>query len=132
MSARIIDLPRTTGGWGDLAVIEDLLARGEMVAGQLPTPSTWSPERKLAAASFTGALLTIRDYSHSRNRRRQREAQQDLEWLASEDVSWPYSFLCLCELFGLDPEWVRARVRGWIDNPRGHEGRRFSTHRHAA
>lgn len=132
MSAKVIDLPRYSAMGGDLAIIDHLLARGEIVPAQLPSASSWSPEKKLAAAIFTSALLSIRDHSQSRSRRRRREAREDLDWVASNESSWPYSFLRMCELFGLEPTWVRASVRSWVDHPGEHEGRRFSTHRHAA
>jgi hypothetical protein len=48
----------------------------------------------------------------------------------SDESEWPYSFVHMCQLFGLEPEWVRAQVRRWITVPT--KGRRFSTHRHAA
>jgi hypothetical protein len=127
-----MDQPRTSGMGADLAVIEHLLARGEIVSGQLPSLSTWSPEKKLAAASFTGALINIRDHMHSPNRRRRREVQEDIEWIASNDTSWPHAFLRMCELFSLDADWVRARVRTWVQNPGEEKGHRFSPHRHAA
>lgn len=122
---------RSTLG-GDLAVIDHLLARGEMVAAQLPSYSRWTPEKKLAAAAFTSALLNIRDHSHSSSRKRRREALDDLAWVQSADVEWPYSFVRMCEIFGVEPAWVRERVRRWIRNPGTHDGSRFSTHRHAA
>lgn len=117
---------------GDLKVIEHMLARGEIVASQLPQQSLWSREKKLAAAAFTAALINIRDNAHVTNRRRRREVAQDVEWVLADDTAWPYSFLRLCELFQLDPEWVRDRVRLWLEAPQETAGRRFSAHRHAA
>lgn len=122
---------RSTAG-GDLAVIDHMLARGEMVAAQLPSCCHWTAEKKLAAAAFTSALLSIRDHSHSSNRKRRREAWDDLAWVQSADAEWPYSFLRMCEFFGVEPAWVRQRVQRWIRNPGAHDGRRYSTHRHAA
>lgn len=132
MTAEVVELPRTMGMGGDLAVIDHLLARGEMVAAQLPSYSNWTPEKKLAAAAFTAALLNIRDHSHSANRKRRREALDDLAWVQSNESEWPYSFLRMCEVFAVEPAWVRERVQQWIRQPGAHDGRRFSTHRHAA
>lgn len=116
----------------DLKVIEHMLARGEIVAAQLPQQSLWSREKKLAAAAFTAALINVRDNAHSTNRRRQREVLQDVAWVESDDAEWPYSFLRLCELFSLEPQWVRTRVQNWLATPQDTAGRRFSAHRHAA
>jgi hypothetical protein len=130
MHAKVIELQQPAAVGGDLAVIEHLLARGEMVAAQLPSFSFWSPEKKLAAAVFTSALTNIRDNVHSTIRRRRREALEDVDWVMSDESDWPYSFLHMCQLFGLEPEWVRVQVRHWTTVPT--KGRRYSTHRHAA
>ena len=114
----------------DIGIIGHLLAGGEMVAAQLPSPSNWSPEKKLAAAVLAGALLEVRD-RHADVHYRRRVAE-DLTWIASNDTAWPYSFVPLCELFGLEPEYVRDVVKRWMVAPPTHVLRQISTHRHAA
>lgn len=132
MHAQVIDLPRGPAVGGDVAVIDHMLASGEIVAAQLPSYSHWTPEKKLAAAAFTAALLNVRDHTHSSNRKHRRDALEDMAWIRSDDTEWPYSFVRMCEVFGLDPAWVRQRVCEWTRFPGAHHGRRFSTHRHAA
>jgi hypothetical protein len=132
VKVEVVGLSRSLGLGGDLRVIDHMLARGEMVAAQLPSYSCWTPEKKLAAAAFTAALLNIRDHSRSSNRKRRRQALDDLAWVESNDTEWPYSFLRMCEIFDVDPGWVRERVQYWVRHPGAHDGRRFSTHRHAA
>jgi hypothetical protein len=103
-----------------LAVIENLMAGGELLPAQLPSATNWSPEKKLAAAVLASALVEIRDHHGSpAHRRRVAEA---LEWVQSEDSEWPFTFLRLCALFDLEPEWVRASVQRWIGTP--HAARR--------
>jgi len=114
----------------DIGIIGHLLAGGEMVAAQLPSPSNWSPEKKLAAAVLAGALIEVRD-RHADVHYRRRVAE-DLTWIASNDTAWPYSFVPLCELFGLEPEYVRDVVKRWMVAPPTHVLRQISTHRHAA
>jgi hypothetical protein len=106
-----------------------LLSGGEIVSAQLPSYSNWSPEKKLAAAVFAGALVEVRD-RHADVHYRRRVAE-DLAWIASDDGTWPYSFVPLCELFGLEPEYVREVVNRWLVAPPS-VLRRISTHRHAA
>jgi hypothetical protein len=114
----------------DLAILEHLMARGEMVASQLPAASHWTPEKRLAAAIFAGALVEIRD--HAGERKYRRRVMQDLEWVRSHEAEWPISFLRLCELFGLEAAWVRSVVQTWIDEPSAHSRRTFSSFRQAA
>ncbi len=114
----------------DLAVIEHMLAAGEILPAQLPTKHLWSPEKKLAAAVFVSGLVEIRNHAH--NPSRWRRVQEELAWVFSEDLAWPYSFLRLCELFHLDPEYVRRMVRDWLRAPRSQRPKMCSAHRHAA
>lgn len=110
--------------------VEHLLACGEMVPGQLPSVSTWSPEKKLAAAVLAQALVEVRDrHADTAYKRRVRE---DLEWIFSDEVEWPYAFVPLCQLFGLEVDYVRGMVRAWMAAPAPTVYRQCSTHRHAA
>ena len=95
----------------DLAVIENLMAGGQMLSVQLPSPTTWSPEKRLAGAVLASALVEIRD--HWRDRGYRRRVSEDVEWIQSDDAEWPFSFVRLCGLFGLEPEWVREIVAQW-------------------
>ena len=114
----------------DLPILEHLMARGEMVAAQQAGPSAWSAEKRLAAAVFAGALVEIRD--HSGERKYRRRVAEDLQWVEANDDGWPYSFVRLCDLFGLEPKWVRAVVRFWVTEPNAYSRRTFSTFRQAA
>lgn len=99
-----------------LAVIDDLMAGGEMLPAQLPSATNWSPEKKLTAAVLASALVEIRDHYGSRaHRHRVAEA---LEWVQADDSAWPFSFLRLCALFELEVDWVRAAVQRWMGTPR--------------
>jgi hypothetical protein len=113
----------------DSNVIDHMLASGEMLPAQLPTASTWTPEKRLAAAVFTSALISIRDYSGDPTRAE--TVAEDVAWVTADDVVEPFAFLRLCEVFALDPAWVRKCVARWRRSPR--DARRpFSMHRHAA
>jgi hypothetical protein len=85
----------TTGSTEPMKVLEQLCAGAELLPSQLPANSSWTPEKKLAAAVLSSGLLA-----------------RDREWMESEDAEWPYSFRRLCELFALEPSWVRRVVLG--------------------
>jgi hypothetical protein len=107
---------RWAGSTPGLAVIDHLMSSGTLLPAQLPSASCWSPEKKLAAVVLASALVDIRDHHGTRaHRRRVAEA---IEWVRSDDGEWPYSFLRLCALFDLEPEWVRDAVGRWIATPR--------------
>ncbi len=113
---------------GDGTVIDHLMATGEIVASQQPSASLWSPEKRLAAAVLTSALIALRDRRHDPLHRE--EVAENLAWVASDDARAPYAFLRLCDVFGLEPAWVRGVVGRWADVRS--RRRVFSLHRHAA
>jgi hypothetical protein len=108
---------------------DNLFASGELLPTQLASRSNWGAEKKLAAAVFESALAEIRDHCGAKGHLR--AVKDALEWVRSDDTEWPYSFRPLCELFAIDPEWVRERVAVWTVRPRVSEGPRVR-YRHAA
>jgi len=114
-------------GGEHLDVIQHLMAGAELLPSQTPSVSLdWSPEKRLAAAVLASALMEIRDALP----KHRRQVAQTLGWIRSADVDWPFSFLRLCDLFSLDPEWVRGVVRRWLRTPSG--ARRIPVYRRAA
>lgn len=90
-----------------------LLSCGEIVPLQLPLSSFWSPEKALAGAVLATALVEIRD--HSDDPKRIRVVTEELAWIRSDANDRLYSFLRICELLNLDPEWVRAIAVRWYE-----------------
>ena len=110
--------------------LEHLLAGGEMLSSQLPSASDWSAEKRLAGAVLMAALVEVRD-RHA-DPAYHRRVKQDLEWIQSEDVEWPFSFVRLCQLFGLDPQWVRQVVTRWCQASPAAPRRQSTKYCHAA
>ena len=112
----------------DAPTVAHLLAGGEVLRSQMPMARSWSPEKRLAAAVLTAALMTIRNHygdpSHAE------AVAEDLAWVASDEQR-AFGFLFLCGVFDLDPAWVRETVDRWKAKPR-EERAPFSLHRHAA
>jgi len=54
----------------------------------------------------------ISDGHHAR--RLGREAEQ---WLFSEDQQWPFSFVNICAVLGLDTEYIRLGLLQWYQRP---------------
>ena len=94
-----------------LAGLAHMLAGGETLATQLPSASAWSAEKSLAAAVLASALIEIRD--HSGHPKRAALVAEDLAWIAADASDHPYTFLRLCELLDLDPQWVRGVADRW-------------------
>lgn len=74
-----------------------------------------SPERALALAVFTQALLDLRRGPRAGKERH--VYPQTVAWFRNDDARWPHSFAALCTLFDWSPEAVRRRVLGPAPDP---------------
>jgi hypothetical protein len=70
------------------------------------------PEHRLMLAVLEDAvhLYQIGGRGDARTRRLYAETER---WFASTDTSWPFSFVVICQVLGLDPEYVRSGLRRW-------------------
>ncbi len=67
-------------------------------------------QKDLAAGILKQAGLDLRRF-HGATSAVEREFYLDAyRWVISDDCSWPFSFLNVCELLGLIPETVREEV----------------------
>lgn len=71
-----------------------------------------TPERALALAVLWEAVLDLGKYRFAKRRRQQRLYWDAYEWVTSENRSWPFSFINLCDTIGLTAEPVRKQLLG--------------------
>jgi hypothetical protein len=82
------------------------------------------PEKALMFAVLAEAVETYQRFAFSEalhNRRLFREAQA---WVWEERAGCPFSFRSICDVFGLDPGYLRRGLRQWIANPPCDKSRR--------
>ena len=71
------------------------------------------PERRLVLAVLLDALQIVAwGVSATQSQRLVAEAR---EWIMSDDVVWPVSFLNVCEALDLEPRAVRRYAAAWMD-----------------
>lgn len=80
-----------------------LLLRAEHSSPSSDTP----PEHRLMIAMVRDAIRCIEKYRHARDFRGKRLFAQDCEWMLSNDNSWIYAFVRICETLDLEPDAVR-------------------------
>lgn len=69
------------------------------------------PEAALMYAVLEDAFLCIhRQFKTERFRRRAREAE---DWFFSDDFRGFFSFLSVCDALGLEPHYIRTKLRHW-------------------
>ncbi len=81
--------------------------------------------RELASGILKQAGLDLRRF-HGATSAVERELYLDAyRWVMSDDCSWPFSFLNVCQLLNLAPETVREEVLGDLSiGPLGYWSRR--------
>ncbi len=68
--------------------------------------------KELAAEILKQAALDLRRF-HARTSAIEREIYSDAyRWVISDDSSWPFSFLNVCQTLNLTPETVRENMLG--------------------
>src|SRR5437016_11194342 len=70
------------------------------------------PEKKLAVAVFSQAANDLQKFRQARRGARYSFYADARKWIASNDRSWPYSFLNLCDALNLAADIVRAELLG--------------------
>jgi hypothetical protein len=73
-------------------------------------PRATSPERELALSVLWQAAIDLQKGRDSRQRKRQRLHREAFKWVASNDRTWPFSFLNLCDVLNLSPDYLRAEL----------------------
>ena len=71
-----------------------------------------SPERSLILSVLWQAVIDLRKYRFANRRQQQRLYMEAYEWVSSDDLLWPYSFVNVCELLNLNPDPLRAALLG--------------------
>src|SRR5215831_1662705 len=73
---------------------------------------TGASQEEMAAGVLKQAAQDLRRF-HGATSPVERELYFDAySWLLSHDISWPFSFLNVCQLLGLSPESVREELLG--------------------
>ena len=71
------------------------------------------PVAELMRAVLKEALLCFQKGLVHPRRRVQRLAREAEKWFFSDDDSWPFSFVSICAVLGLEPAYLRQGLRSW-------------------
>ena len=64
-------------------------------------------EAALMQAVLVDALLCFQKYAFSQRRAEQRLHREAKEWIFSDEHRWPFSFVNVCAVLNLNPDYVR-------------------------
>lgn len=92
------------------------------------------PELYLVSAIFEDALHSVFQNVSARRGRKRREFLDACDWFWSEAHDWPFAFVNVCDLLGIEGRAVRDTIRAYIvaqhnatasRDPARHWGRRM-------
>jgi len=72
-----------------------------------------TPEKRLLLAVLEEAVGTYQRHAIATDRRSRAVFAEVEAWFASEDVTWLYAFVPICEVLGLDATYVRSGLGPW-------------------
>lgn len=72
---------------------------------------THSPEFRLVVAMFEEALRCVISFADAQRGRQRRDFLEARDWFLNDGLDWPFGFVNVCDLLGLDPEAVRRSLR---------------------
>jgi hypothetical protein len=85
----------------------------EQFYGPRASLASGRPEAELMRAILEDALLCFQNGFVRQGRRVQRLAREAEQWLFSDDARWPFSFVSICAVLGLEPAYLRQGLRSW-------------------
>ena len=71
------------------------------------------PECRLLWAVMENAIDTYMKNATATSRRGKRLFREAEEWIMQDDPTWLCSFVNICHILGLEPDYLRAGLRRW-------------------
>lgn len=78
---------------------------------------TTDGETALRRAILEDALICFQKQTATAGRQVQRLAREAEAWFFADDYSWPFSFVNICAVLKLDPEYIRLGLKRWRERP---------------
>ena len=100
----------TSGGEWELSTA--VVVPEQIYAAPTP-PHREQGEAALMRAVLADALLCIQKFAFSPRRRGQRLFREAEDWILADEYRWPFSFVNVCAVLGLDADYIRRLVRQW-------------------
>jgi hypothetical protein len=74
-------------------------------------------EVALMRAVLAGAIVCLQQQTDESSYRARRLAAEAEQWFMADDTRWPFSFVNICSVLGLDAEYLRRGLRRWRLGP---------------
>ena len=84
--------------------------------------ASFDGERRLMVAILEDAVDVYRKQVGARDRKRRMLFEDAQAWIESNDKSWIFSYENICDVLGIDAEYLRAGLRKWKKTHGGDRG----------
>ena len=96
----------------------DIIVTGAVMPEQFFEQVHSTPEKGLMLAILEDAIECFHKglilvESKSLQRQRLRRGKEAEEWLFSDDCQWPFSFINICGMLGLEADYLRRGLQKW-------------------
>lgn len=101
-------------------MVERTLAAPVVDVTQVPMHHASRPESgemRLALAILDDAIRCVIRHARSRLPHQKAEAMEALAWIQSDREDYALCFVPICQLFSIDPEWIRDLVARALRDP---------------
>lgn len=101
-------------------MVERVLASPSVDVSQIPMHHRSridSGEARLALAILDDAIRCVLRHAESRLAHQRAEAMEALEWIRSDRADYALCFVPICQLFDIDPDWVREKIDKALKDP---------------
>ncbi len=113
--------PTLSSFMSDLGATSQILSSSVILPVQFYGPAagldTSRGEIALMRAVLEDAIGCFQKQTVTSGRRVQRLAREAEEWFFSDDQHWPFSFMNICAVLGLDPGYIRMGLKRWRQRP---------------
>ncbi len=82
---------------------------------RLRSRSSLEPEKALMLAVLEDAISCFKDNVSAENGNKKLLFNEAEEWILQKGTDWIFSFDNICEVFELNPQYVRHALRSWKD-----------------
>ena len=104
----------------DLSAATRLLPAATVLPEQFysrqPSTNVASGVMSLMRAVLEDAISCFQKQFVNNGKRALRLAKEAEEWFLSDDTHWPFSFVSICSVLGLDPDYIRLGLKRWQEN----------------
>src|SRR5512140_3395788 len=76
------------------------------------------PEKRLVLAVLEDAVATFQRSAFATSRNATREFDEVQRWFASDDTTWPFTFVNICHVLGFEPSYMRSGLDRWLGTMR--------------